>query len=167
MDLAIPWRTTAIVASAVAALELVGLLVLGAVLLGGSVVHRTHERTVTSGVSAAEARSPQSSHSRLPSTPHVARVPRSRTHVLVLNGNGRQGAAGAEASTLRRFGYRISGTRNAARMDYPATIVMYRPGYRFAATRLARDSAIRAVRPLDGLRPAQLHGSQVAVIVGG
>jgi hypothetical protein len=165
MDVAIPWRTTAIVASALAALELVGLLVFGAVLIGRPFAHHTREQAIETAAAVAVGRKPQS-HTRLPAAPKVPRLSRSHTGVLVLNGNGEQGAAGDEAQTLRTLGYRVGGTRNAARMDYPATIVMYRPGYRLEARRLARDAGIRAVRPLDGLRPASLRGSQLAVIVG-
>ena len=43
---------------------------------------------------------------------------------------------------------------------------MYRPGYRSEATRLARDAGIKVVSPLDGLRAADLKGSQLALIVG-
>jgi hypothetical protein len=164
MDLAIPWRRTAIVASALAAAELVALLALGGLVLGRSLAHQTPAQA--NAAAAAGTRPGPQTRSQLPVAPHVARLPRSRTHVLVLNGNGRQGAAGDEAQTLRTLGYKIGGTRNAARMDYPTTIVLYRPGYHPEARRLAHDSGIRAVRPLDGLRPAQLRGSQLAVIVG-
>ena len=44
---------------------------------------------------------------------------------------------------------------------------MYRPGRRPEALRLARDLGIRLVWPLDGLRPRQLHGAQLAVVLGG
>jgi hypothetical protein len=85
--------------------------------------------------------------------------------VLVLNGNGRQGAAGQQAISLQVLGYAVAATGNAKRTD-AATIVMYRPGYRPEAVRLARDTGIKLVGPLDGLRTADLKGSQLAVIVG-
>jgi hypothetical protein len=91
---------------------------------------------------------------------------RGRTRILVLNGNGRQGAAAAEASALQARGYRISATGNAGRSDYATSIVMYAPGYEREARRLARDESIRVVAPLDGIRPGALKGAQLALVVG-
>jgi hypothetical protein len=86
--------------------------------------------------------------------------------VLVLNGNGRNGAAHAEASRLQSLGYRIAGAADAHRHDYATSVVMYRHGFRPEGVRLARDLHIRVVGPLDGLRPAALDGGQLAVIIG-
>ena len=44
---------------------------------------------------------------------------------------------------------------------------MYRAGRRPEAVRLARDLGIRMVSPLDGVRPRDLLGAQLAVVVGG
>jgi hypothetical protein len=44
---------------------------------------------------------------------------------------------------------------------------MYRAGRRGEALRLGRDLRIRLVTPLDGLRPRNLLGAQLAVVVGG
>jgi len=44
---------------------------------------------------------------------------------------------------------------------------MYRGGHRGEALRLARDLRIRLVSPLDGLRPRELKGARLAVVVGG
>jgi hypothetical protein len=43
---------------------------------------------------------------------------------------------------------------------------MYRKGYAPEAQRLARDLKLKIVAPLDGLRPAELLGAHVAVVVG-
>jgi hypothetical protein len=93
-------------------------------------------------------------------------LPRSRTNVLVLNGNGRSGVAHAEAAALTAHGYRISNTGNAPRTDYAATIVMYRPGYSREARRLARDRGFKIVAPLDGLRDARAQRAQIVLILG-
>ena len=85
---------------------------------------------------------------------------------MVLNGNGRQGAAAAAAARVRRHGYRIRSVGNAGRMTYARSLVMYRPGYEGEGRRLARDLGIRTVGPLDGMRPAQLHGAQAVVVIG-
>jgi len=86
--------------------------------------------------------------------------------VLVLNGNGRQGAAAQTASRVSRRGYRIGAVANAPRSDFTRSLVMYRKGFEGEGRRLARDLGLRIVGPLDGLRPAQLHGAHVVVVVG-
>ena len=43
---------------------------------------------------------------------------------------------------------------------------MYRPGYRGDALRLAHDLHVKVVGPLDGMKPAALHGGQLAVLLG-
>ena len=86
--------------------------------------------------------------------------------MLVLNGNGRQGAAGEAADAVRSLRYVVAGTSNAPRTDFRRSIVMFRRGYRGEAVRLARDLRIRRVAPLDGLRPRDLQGAQVALVVG-
>lgn len=93
-----------------------------------------------------------------------------RTHrqtvVMVLNGNGRSGAAGATAAELRSSGYRIGTVGNAARSDYPKSVIMYRRGYRPEAARLGRELHVRTVGPLDGLRPELLGRAKLVYIVG-
>jgi hypothetical protein len=103
---------------------------------------------------------------RVKQVPAKAKLPRAKTNVWVLNGNGRNGAAGAEASKLSATGYRIRGTANAARTDYATTVVMYRPGFRGEGLRLAHDLRLKVVGPLDGLKPAALHGAQLVVLLG-
>ena len=43
---------------------------------------------------------------------------------------------------------------------------MHRRGFEARGTRLARDLGIAIVGPLDGMRPAQLHGAHVVAVVG-
>ena len=86
--------------------------------------------------------------------------------MLVLNGNGRTGAAAAEADRARAHGYKIGGIGDAKRTDYSRSIVMYRSGFRPEAARLARDLDIGVVGPLDGMKPRDLLGAHLAVVVG-
>jgi len=153
---AFPWRTGTLVVGAVAALELVALLVVGATHLAPSSRKTAvgakpvaHERAVTPP----------------PPPSHPLRA-RSNVSVLVLNGNGRPGAAGDEATTLATLGYRIGGAENAPRHHYARSMVMYVPGWVKEARRLARDAGIRLVAPLDGLTPGRLRGSRVVVLLG-
>ena len=96
----------------------------------------------------------------------LPKLTRSETGVFVLNGNGRSGAAAGEARKLSAFGYRVPATANAKRQDYATTVIMYRRGYNAEALRLARDLHVLIVGPLDGLKPAALHGGQLAVLLG-
>jgi hypothetical protein len=48
----------------------------------------------------------------------------------------------------------------------PRSLVMFRPGYEAEGRRLARDLRVRIVRPLDGMRPRQLLGAHLVLIIG-
>jgi hypothetical protein len=161
-----PWRTATFVASAIAIAELVALVVAVLALVSGPLARGVKRHAAAQATAAATAAPAPKPVMRVVQPPPVARLPRARTNVLVLNGNGRQGAAGDEAISLQVLGYRVSATGNAPRSDYSASMVMFRPGYRPEALRLARDAGIRVVGPLDGLRVRDLKGSQLAVIVG-
>ena len=172
VELAGPWRRAALVATAVAGLELFALVGLGVAMFSGPIAHslRSHA-AATAAATAATAKAkakPPVVHHFTPKR-HVVGKPdlkRSQTRVLVLNGNGRQGAASLEASRLQSRGYRISATGNAQRMNYATSIVMFRSGFEPEARRLARDLGLRIVAPLDGLRPRELKGAHLAVVVG-
>jgi hypothetical protein len=93
-------------------------------------------------------------------------LPPRRLSVLVLNGNGMSGAAATQATVLRSLGYRVADVGNAQRNDYARTIVMFRRGFQREAARLSRRLPGAVTGPLDGLRRAQLHGAQLALVVG-
>jgi len=155
-----PWRTATVVACLVAGLELVVLVVLGAVLLADPVsrqVTKAAEQQVLRPVVARPTRKP------IAGTPALARA---ATSVLVLNGNGRAGAAAIAAEQVRGIGYTIGGVGNAPRADFTRSLVMYRPGHEAEGKRLARDLRIKNVGPLDGIRTRELLGAHVAVVVG-
>ena len=159
-----PWRKATVVASAIAAVELVLLVAAGIALLGRDLAH--HSRA------AAPARhaSPQPPHVK----PALARpepvgrptLARSAISVLILNGNGRAGAAATEANVVSARGYQLARVGNAPRTGYTRSVVMYRPGYRAEAARLAHDIGVSQFAPLDGLTPSALGGAQLAVLVG-
>lgn len=154
-----PWRTATLVASGVAVVELVALVALGVFLLAKPVSEQVRKAAV------AEAFAPVAK----PKPKPIAGEPkltRAETSVIVLNGNGRAGAAATGAASVRRFGYTIGTVGNAPRSDFTRTLVMYRDGYRAEATRLAQDLNVKIVGPLDGLRPADMLGAHVALIVG-
>jgi LytR cell envelope-related transcriptional attenuator len=93
--------------------------------------------------------------------------PRSRVSVLVLNGNGVNGAAGTEATHLVARGYAHAIPTDAQNHGYARSVVLYRPGWQGEAERLARDAKIAAIAPLDGRVAPAYARDQLIVILGG
>jgi hypothetical protein len=161
-DRPFPWRAATAVLALLATAELIGLLALAGVRLVPS-LHRA-------AAHAAPATVARPSHGHAPAQRRLAPVhplrPRSRVSVLVLNGNGVTGAAGAEAERLLARGYRHALAADAPNHDYARSLVLFAPGWQREAQRLARETNIRVVGALDGMRTSQLRGSQLVVILG-
>jgi hypothetical protein len=160
---AFPWRAAALVTATIAAAELVALIAGGTALLARPVHHATAKPVRTTAGAAARPVFRVPAAAKVPSVPLR---PRSHVAVLVLNGNGVQGAAGTEAARLQGLGYRIGGAENAVRHDYARSMVMYAPGYGKEARRLSRDTGIRMVAPADGLTRAALKASPLVLLLG-
>jgi hypothetical protein len=162
-----PWRLAALVATAIAALELLLLVIAGGALIAKNAASpepkRAAKATRKAAAPAKQERRASPVRRRPAAPPGIART---KVTVLVLNGNGRQGAAAAAAVRVSRRGYRIRAVANAPRTDYPRSLVMYRRGFEGEGVRLARDLGVRAVGPLDGIRPGQLHGAHAVFVVG-
>ena len=156
-----PWRTATVVASLVAALELVALVAIGVVVLAKPLANNVAAAAESKALAPIEP-----ARAAAPKPLAEPKLPRARTSVLVLNGGGVSGAAATESARIRGVGYRIAGVGNAPKSDYTRTLVMYRKGFAPEASRLANDLHVKIVGPLDGLRPAQLAGAHVAVVVG-
>jgi hypothetical protein len=159
-----PWRTAAYVAGAVALLELLLLLVLGGGRLAAAVSDRVQLEARERALAPA-AHEPAAQVARKAKRTPPAALPRRKTVVLVLNGNGRTGAAAAAASRVSRRGYRIGKVGNAPEL-VPRSIVMFKPGFAGEGKRLARDLRVRLVTPLDGMRPAALGRAHVVFVLG-
>jgi len=159
-----PWRTATLVASLIAAVELVLLVGAAVVLLAKPVSHALRDHAEATAL--APIKTPAPAHRVKKAAPPRAKLTRAHTGVFVFNGNGVTGAASAEAARLQHLGYRIPGTGNAKRNDYATTVVMYKRGFTGEGLRLARDLHVQAVGPLDGVSPSTLHGAQLAVVVG-
>jgi len=153
-----PWRATTLVVGAIAGVELVALIAVGAARLAPA----HHAKAVTH---AAKRPAPAVVHHVTPPPSRPLR-PRTGVRVLVLNGNGVAGAASSAARRLEGRGYRIGGAGNAQRHDYARSMVMYRPGWVKEARRLAHDTGVRLVAPLDGMPPSQLRGSKIVLLLG-
>lgn len=155
-----PWRTATLIAVAVAAIELVLLVIVGGTLFAR---HATTHATLARLHAARPAVAHRHVTVRKHTTVHLARH---QVGVLVLNGNGRHGSASSAAARVRSHGYPVRAVGNAQRMDYTRSIVMYRPGFEAEGRRLGRDLGIAIVGPLDGLRAPQLHGARAVLVVG-
>jgi hypothetical protein len=160
-----PWRTATLVASLVAAVELVLLLGAGFLLLAKPLAHAMQKHAT------ATAFAPAKKHTAATAKVERAvlaepKLLRSQTGVFVFNGNGRSGAASSEARTLSNLNYTVPGTGNAKRQDYATTVVMFKKGFQPEAVRLARDLGVKIVGPLDGLTPSALRGAQLAIVLG-
>lgn len=152
------WRRAALVMTAVAGLELL-LLIVGAAFLAAKPFTHT-----AAAAKASNTKTAQTARHRQPAKPTI--LPRGRTRVLVLNGNGQTGVAGTEADAIRARGYKISGVGNAPQPTTGPTLVMYRPGFAAAAKRLARDAGINTVTAIDGLPAGLLHRAQLVIVIG-
>ena len=155
-DLIRPWRRATIAVSAVAAFELMLLTVVAIVLFGKPLLHHF------TATGAAAATPPKRTAAPAPAKKIL---PRDEVSVMVLNGNGMAGAAHATADRVQAHGYLLGNVGNAPTIT-PHTLVMFRPGYAAEGRRLARDLRVRIVRPLDGMRPRQLFGAHLVLIVG-
>ena len=150
IDRNVSWRGAA---AALAILVAVALAGLGA----WALVHRLSETRPGSDPGRIQKRQ---------SSARAVLRPRAATSVLVLNGNGRAGAAGGVSSRLLADGYRRAPATNAQVMTYARSLVLYRPGWEREAKRLAKDAHIRAVAPLDGPLPAGAARAPLVAIVG-
>jgi hypothetical protein len=149
-----PWRTATLVASAIAAAELVGLIAIGGFVVAHPFHHHANPAaapavTVVHHATAVVHRvvAPIPKKDRVgPIASHPLR-PRSEVRVLVLNANGVQGAANAPAH------------------HYARSMVMFVPGYLKEARRLAHETGIRLVAPVDGLSSSALSASRLVVLL--
>jgi CBS domain-containing protein len=149
------WRRAALAMTAIAAAELLALILGGTFLVARPA---TQARTKAS-IPAV--------HATKPVAPAKATIlPRQRTRVLVLNGNGQTGAAATEADAIKARGYKISGVGNTQQPTTGPSIVMYRPGFSAEAKRLAGDAGIGIVTALDGMKLGALHRAHAVIVVG-
>jgi hypothetical protein len=163
-DVVRPWRIAAYIAVAVAAVELLLLLLIGGGKLVGWASNRVELAAQQHVLAPAKQTAKPATARNQVATP-VAKRPRSKTVVLVLNGNGRTGAAASTAARVHSRGYKIGAVTNAPEL-VPRSIVMYKPGFAGEGRRLGRDLHVKLVTPLDGMRTRDLGRAQVVFILG-
>jgi hypothetical protein len=152
------WRKATIAVTVFAALEFVVLVGAGVAILGNPLAG--HLATGSAKAADRPVR-PAPQHTKT-----HALLPRHEVSVIVLNGNGRAGAAAWAADRVQHKGYLVGSVGNAARGDYSRTVVMYRAGYAAEGARLAHDLHVRVVSPLDGISTRQLMGSHLVLLLG-
>ena len=165
-DLVRPWRRATIVASLIAGVELVLLLGCAMLLVAKPLTRalRHHAEQVAVRPPKAVPVRHKAAHHKAPATAKLHA--RAAVDVMVLNGNGRTGVAHVAATRLQHLGYSVAGAADAKRHDYATSIVMYKPGYRGDAARLARELHMHVVGPLDGIGPKLLEGGKIVVLLG-
>jgi hypothetical protein len=152
------WRTATFAASALAVVELVVLAVIGVTAVAHTVSRNVHRAAVEKVAGPAPVQ-------RRTTRGHAV-LARNDTGVLVLNANGVAGAAATAASSLRTRGYLVAGVGNADSQGSTRTLVMYRGAFRPEARRLAHEVGGAVVTPLDGMKPSQLLGAQLVLVLG-
>ena len=169
LELVRPWRTATLVAAGIAAVELALLVVAGIVLA------RALDRARTSTPPPPRRQKPPGT-SPPRRKPHLATgssptCPRSKIGViLILNGNGIHGRR--RVSRLRwssARGYAVNAGRERPQHRLPDLAADVRPRATPARRSAScRTWACRAARvgPLDGMKPAQLHGAKLVLILG-
>jgi LytR cell envelope-related transcriptional attenuator len=170
-ELVRPWRTATIVLTGIAAIQLILLIGAGIILLGRQIAPHVHKAAAREAAAKpAKASPPTTKHKPKATRTLAARakppLPRAKTKVLVLNGNGVQGAAALAAQLAQARGYPVLDVGNATKTGYARTIVMYRPGFRSEALRFRHDLNLSVVAPIDGMTPAELKGAQLVEILG-
>jgi len=155
-DLIPPWPRSTIAVSAIAALELMLLTIVAILLFGNPVLSHFTSSAASAATPPKRTAAPAAKKELLP---------RNQISVMVLNGNGQAGAAHAAADRVQSHGYLLGNVGNAPTIT-PHSIVMFRPGFAGEGRRLARDLHVRIVRPLDGMRPSQLLGAHLVLILG-
>jgi hypothetical protein len=164
LELVRPWRTATIVAALIAAVELALLVVAGLILVGRSIAPHAASASPPAAKAAVKKGTVPKPHL----APVVAHLPRSKVGVIILNGNGISGAAASASTLVTARGYTVKSVGNARHTGYASWRLMYGPGFAGEAKRFARDLGMSAASygPLDGMKPGQLHGAQLLLILG-
>ena len=98
---------------------------------------------------------------------HLGAAPEGTLSVVVLNGSGKRGAAGAAGGRLSREGFEVSDTGNADSFDYEHTIIRHRPDQRASAQAVRRALGTGELEEIgDDQIADQSTESKITVIVG-
>jgi hypothetical protein len=135
----VPWKTTALVAAAFAAFELLFILVVGLALVGKAVTGDGSPAQARVEAPAAKTATPAVKSAKPKPAPTRPTLSRSETSVIVLNGNGSPGAASERAAAWRRSTAcarptsRAPTSRSSSARSSPLGAAAGRPGGRAVA----------------------------------
>lgn len=158
-----PRRLTVLLGT-LAAVEALVILAAAVVLLAKPIAGHLRHAAVQQATASLMPKTPKTGPTTPAGKPQLART---KTSVLILNGNGVTGAAAAASASVKQLGYPIKAVGNAPRSDYPQSVVMYKRGFRPEGMRLGRDLHVKIVGPLDGIRVGEMHRAQLAYVIGG
>jgi hypothetical protein len=94
-----------------------------------------------------------------------ATTTRPETSVTVLNGSDLPGLGGKVGDDVRVNGYDLESVSSSPK-PYSQTVVMYAPGRRGDARRLARRLGVKPVQPIDRAAAKLAEGAELVVIAG-
>ena len=98
---------------------------------------------------------------------HLGAAPEGTMSVVVLNGSGKRGAAGAAGGRLSREGFEVSDTGNADSFNYEHTVIRHRPDQRASAQAVRRALGTGELEEIgDDQIADQGTESKITVIVG-
>jgi hypothetical protein len=89
----------------------------------------------------------------------------SEVEVAVLNGTSVPGLAGKVGDDVQVNGFQLGTVSNSARR-FDQTVVMYQPGQRRAARRVAHDLGVAPVQRIDRQSEQAAQGADVVVVAG-
>ncbi len=135
-------------------------LLIAVIGLGGKLIGRDSKPAVAAPVAATAI---VAAKPKAPSVPAAKRTP-----VIVWNGFGGDGAASRAAKRLRKIGYPVIAIADAPRRDYRHSYVLFAPGARPSAERLARRLGLppkKVVAPMEGIPRRKIGSAKVLVIL--
>jgi LytR cell envelope-related transcriptional attenuator len=96
---------------------------------------------------------------------HGPAVTPADTSVVVLNGTSSSKAGEAAGKDLKKAGFDLASVADS-RKSFQQTVVMFTPGQKREATRVAHALKVTPVQPIDSETKAQAPNADVVVIVG-
>ena len=162
-----PWRTATLVASLVAAIELVLLVGAALMLLAKPLAHAVQRHAEAAALApAAPAKKAHGDRAQDQEGAAGEAHPVAHRRLRPERQRAKRRRVGRGGEALGARLPRAAARANAKRQDYATTVVMYRRGWDAEGRRLARDLHVKIVGPLDGMSSSSLHGAQLVVVLG-
>lgn len=98
-------------------------------------------------------------------TPSASATSAADIEVTVLNGTSIPGLAGRLGDDVAESGFKL-GTVTSSRRAYQQTVVMFSPGQKASATRVAHVLGVTPIQPIDSQTRSEAPNADVVVIAG-